>query len=254
RIVNDDVRIVDVMPTILQLLGMQIPNTVQGRSLSPLVRGERVELIAVSETWYPRHHYGWSELTSIRDERYHFIAAPRRELYDTQTDPHETRNIADANPARADAQERALREFLARTSSTARKDAAPRPVDPDVEARLRALGYVGSSISPAVMEERPRGDPKDKIALYNLMKQAGRDAVEGRIDEGIAKVRQVLAVDPDVVEAYLMLGNMNTKAKRDAEALAAYQKALTLDPDNQSAAFSLALAYKNAGRTDAAET
>jgi choline-sulfatase len=254
RVVRDQVRIVDVMPTILDMLHVEPPKPVQGQSLLPLTRGARLDLIAVSETWYPRHHYGWSELTSIRDERYHFIAAPRRELYDTQTDPHETRNIADANPARADAQERALREFLARTSSAARKDAAPRPVDPDVEARLRALGYVGSSISPAVMEERPRGDPKDKIALYNLMKQAGLDSVEGRIDEGIAKVRQALAADPDIVEAYLMLGNMNTKAKRDKEALAAYQKALTLDPDNQSAAFSLALAYKNAGRTDAAET
>ena len=254
RVVRDQVRIVDVMPTILDLLHVEVPKPVQGQSLLPLTRGARLDLVAVSETWYPRHHYGWSELTSIRDERYHFIAAPRRELYDTQTDPKETRNIADANPARADAQERALREFVARTSSTARNDAAPRPVDPDVEARLRALGYVGSSISPAVMEERPRGDPKDKIALYNLMKQAGLDSVEGRIDEGIAKVRQALAADPDIVEAYLMLGNMNTKAKRDAEALAAYQKALTLDPDNQSAAFSLALSYKNAGRTDAAET
>jgi arylsulfatase A-like enzyme/Tfp pilus assembly protein PilF len=253
RVVRDQVRIVDVMPTILDMLHVAPPKPVQGQSLLPLTRGARLDLIAVSETWYPRHHYGWSELTSIRDERYHFIAAPRRELYDTQTDPAETHNIAEANPARADAQERALREFLARTSSTARKDATPRPVDPDVEARLRALGYVGSSISPAVLKERPRGDPKDKIALYNLMKQAALDSVDGRLDEGIAKVRRALAADPDIVEAYLMLGNMNTKAKRDKEALAAFQKALSLDADNQSAAFSLALAYKASGQTDAAE-
>src|SRR5262249_45303504 len=128
RVVNDDVRIVDVMPTILQLLGMQIPNTVQGRSLTPLVRGERVELVAMSETWDPRHHYGWSELTSIRDGRYHFIAAPRRELYDTGLDPGELHDVAAANPARADALERALRAFLAQTS-TNRPANAPRPVE-----------------------------------------------------------------------------------------------------------------------------
>ena len=253
RVVRDQVRIVDVMPTVLDLLGVEIPKAVQGQSLLPLARGARLNLVAVSETWYPRHHYGWSELTSIRDGRYHFIAAPRRELYDTQTDPLETRNIAESNPARADTQERALRDFIARTSSVSRAATAPRPVDPDVEARLRALGYVGSSISPSVLEDRPRGDPKDKIALYNLMKRAGLDSVEGRIDEGIAKVRQALASDPDIVEAYLMLGNMNTKAKRESEALAAYQKALALDPNNQSAAFSLALAYKTAGRHEAAE-
>ena len=124
RVVRDQVRIVDVMPTILDLLRVDAPKVVQGASLLPLTRGSRLDLVAVSETWYPRHHYGWSELTSIRDERYHFIAAPRRELYDTQTDPGETHNIAEANPARADAQERALREFVARTSSGARAGAA----------------------------------------------------------------------------------------------------------------------------------
>ena len=252
RVISDQVRIVDVMPTVLQLVGAAIPPAVQGRSLLPLVRGERLNLVALSETWYPRHHYGWSELTSIRDGRYHFIAAPRRELYDTQVDPGELHDIAAANPARAEALERALHALAAETSAN-RTPAAPRPVDPDVEERLRSLGYVGTSISPRALEDRPRGDPKDKITLYNLLKQAGLDSVEGRVDEGIRKVREALAADPNIVEAYLMLGNMNAKAKRDSESLAALQKALALDPDNQSAAFNLALAYKTAGRTEAAE-
>jgi arylsulfatase A-like enzyme/tetratricopeptide (TPR) repeat protein len=253
RVIGDQVRIVDVMPTILELLGVETPKPVQGRSLLPLARGERLDLVALSETWYPRHHYGWSELTAIRDGRYHFIAAPRRELYDTQTDPGETHNLADVNPNGADIQAQALQAFVARTSAT-HAPAAPRPVDPDVEQRLRALGYVGATISPSVLDQRRRGDPKDKIALYNLMKQAGLDSVEGSVDDGIRKVRQALAADPEIVEAYLMLGNMNAKAKREKESLAAYQRALALDPDNQSAAFSLALAYKTAGRTEAAET
>jgi arylsulfatase A-like enzyme/cytochrome c-type biogenesis protein CcmH/NrfG len=252
RIVGDQVRIVDVMPTVLDLLGIGTPGAVQGRSLVPLARGGHLDLVALSETWYPRHHYGWSELTSIRDGRYHFIAAPRRELYDTLTDPGELHNLADANATRADVQEQALREMLARASA-GHAATRPRAVDPDVEQRLRALGYVASSISPRALEERRRGDPKDKIGLYNLLKQAGLDSVEGRIDEGIGKVRQALAADPEIVEAYLMLGNMNAKAKRQNESIAAYRKALELDPDNESAAFDLALAYKDAGRTDAAE-
>ena len=253
RVVNEPVRIVDVMPTILQLVGAAVPPAVQGRSLLPLVRGERLDLVAAAETWYPRHHYGWSELTAIRDGRYHFIAAPRRELYDLQIDPGELHDIAADNPARADALERALGTFLAQVSAN-RAPAAPRPVDPDVEARLRSLGYVGSSISPRALEDRPRGDPKDKIALYNLLKQAGLDSVEGRLDAAVAKVREALAADPEIVEAYLMLGNMQTKAKRDEEAVGAFQKALALDPDNQNAAFNLALAFKTAGRADAAES
>src|SRR5262249_2832171 len=131
RTIGDQVRIVDVMPTVLDLVHADIPKQVQGRSLVPLTRGERLDLVALSETWYPRHHYGWSELTSVSDGRYHFIAAPRRELYDTQNDPGERNNLAALNPTRADAQERALRELLAQTASKQR--AAPaRLVDPDV--------------------------------------------------------------------------------------------------------------------------
>jgi choline-sulfatase len=249
RVISDQVRIVDVMPTILERLHVEIPPSVQGKSLLPLARGERLDLVALSETWYPRHHYGWSELTAIRDGRYQFIAAPRRELYDTQTDPGETHNLAESNPARADALDRALRGFVAQTSAQ-RAPAAPRPVDPAVEERLRALGYVGASISPRALENRPRGDPKDKIALYNLLKEAGLDSIEGRLDDGISKVRRALAADPEIVEAHTMLGNMHAKAGRHDQAIAAYQKALELDPENLGTAFNLALAFKAAGRLD----
>lgn len=252
REIPDQVRIVDVMPTLLDLLKIGIPPAVQGLSLLPLAHGGRMDLVALSETWYPRHHYGWSELTAIRDGRYTFIAAPRRELYDTQTDPGQTHNLAASNPTRADALERALHDLVARTSAN-RTAPAPRPVEPDVEERLRALGYVGGSISPRTQEDRPRGDPKDKIGLYNLLKLAGDDSVEGRIDQAVGKVREALAADPEIVEGYTMLGNLHTKAKREHEALAAYQKALTLDPENQGAAFNLALAYKSAGRLADAE-
>jgi hypothetical protein len=74
RVVKDQVRIVDVMPTLLELLKLQVPSSVQGTSLLPLARGERLNLQALSESWFPRFHYGWSELVAIQDER----RAPRR--------------------------------------------------------------------------------------------------------------------------------------------------------------------------------
>jgi len=251
RVAPDQVRIADVMPTILDALHVAPPAAVQGTSLLPIARGERLELLALSESWYPRYHYGWSELTAVRDGRYTFIAAPRRELYDTQADPGDTHDLAAANPRLADALERALQQMVAKTS--AGKPQAPQEVDPDVEERLRALGYVGGSVSPRALETRPRGDPKDKISLYNLLKLAGTDSVEGRIEEAIAKVQRVLAEDPDVVEAYIILGNLHTKARRTDDAIAAYQKALSLDDRNENAAFALALAYKQAGKSDAAQ-
>ena len=252
-VVSGQVSIVDVMPTILAATqALDIPRT-QGRSLLPAIEGGPLEeRLALSESWYPRFHYGWSELVAVRDGRYKFISAPRRELYDTRTDPGETRNLAAENTNLADALQRALGDIRRQTGSDGTVQ-APQPVDPEVEERLRALGYVGGSVSPRNLEDRLRGDPKDKIGLYNLLKLAGSDSVAGRVDDAIAKVQQVLSEDKEVVEAHVMLGNLHTKAGRHAAAIGAYQQALALDEGNENAAFALALAYKTAGNLDAAE-
>jgi tetratricopeptide (TPR) repeat protein len=224
---------------------------VQGHSLLAAARGEPVDRLAVAETWYPRYHYGWSELVAVREGRYKFVRAPRRELYDLQTDPGERVNLADVHPQRADALERALDDLVTRIS---RPEAVrgPAPVDPEVEERLRALGYIGAGVSRHALTERPRADPKDRIDLYNLLKQAGTDSVEDRLDDAIEKVARALAADPEIVEGHAMLGNLYVKAGRPSDAIAAYRRALAIDPEHQGATFSLALAYKNAGRADEA--
>ena len=251
RVVPDQVRIVDVMPTVLDLLGVPIPSPVQGTTLVPAARGEKLQLVAFAETWFPKYHYGWSELMAIRDGRYKFILAPRRELYDLAADPQEQHNLANDQAALASASERALRNMLAGVSSAA-APSGPQRMDPAVAERLQALGYVGSS-SARYLEDRVRADPKDRIHLYNLLKAAATDSAAGRLDEAIRKVRQALAEDAEIIEAHTALGNLYVKAERRKEAVAAYKRALALDPDHLGATFSLALAYKELDDFDAAE-
>ena len=251
REVVDQVRIVDLMPTSLELLGLPIPSTVQGTSLMPLARGQRLSLIAQSESWYPRYHYGWSELLSVQDERFHYIRAPRPELYDLQADAGELVDRAKEDAARLAALAKALDAHLQRTASaTAAK--GPQAVDSETEEKLAALGYVGASGGGPHLEGRPRGDPKDKIELYNLIKHASGASAEGRLEEAIAKVKEALRADPEIVEAYMLLGNFQKKAGQPADAIASYRRALERDPDHQGALFSLAVAYKDEGRLDEA--
>lgn len=248
RVVRDQVRIVDVMPTVLDLAGVPGPSVMQGTSLRPALRGERQSLVALSETWYPRFHYGWSELTAVRDGQYTFILAPTRELYDVTKDPGERNNLATSDASRADAMERALRALLAKTT---RADAAkgPQTMSADVEQKLRALGYVGGG-SAKHLEDRPRRDPKDTIGLYNLLKLAGSDSEAGRYDDAAAKVQEALVADPEIIDAHAQLGNIYRKAGREADAVAAYKRALALDPEHAQSTFNLALAYRAMGRID----
>jgi arylsulfatase A-like enzyme/Tfp pilus assembly protein PilF len=246
RVVEDQVRIVDVMPTVLDLLRIPAPPAVQGTSLLPLARGERLNLMALSESWYPRFHYGWSELVAIQDQRFKLIRAPRPELYDLQRDAGEQSDVGAAQPRQAEALNRALDEMLARLGSA--KAAAPQALDAETAERLEALGYIGGAVSARHLEDRPRGDPKDKIHLYNLLKRASTASAEGDYEKAIAMGREALAQDPEILEGHMLLGNFLTKSGRREEAVAAYRRALALDPDHQQTIFQLASAYKEMGR------
>lgn len=249
-VVDDQVRIVDVMPTILARLGLAPPPDVQGVDLLPAARGGHRRLLALAESWFPRYHYGWSELKAIQDGRYKLVRAPRPELYDLENDPRELDDLAAREPRLAADMEAALERLLGEVASSA-ADRGPRAVDAETAERLAALGYLGATASPRHLDDdRPRSDPKDKIGLYNLLKEAGSASILGDPDRAVALVRQALAEDPEIVEAYLLLGNFLRKAERLEEAAAAYRDALALDPEHQEALYSLAVAYKELGRLD----
>ncbi len=247
RVVKDQVRIVDVMPTALELLRIPPPAAVQGVSLMPVASGERLGLKAVAESWYPRFHYGWSELVTIQDERFKLIRAPRPELYDVQRDPGERSDLAAAEPRQVEVLRGALDEMLARLGS-GRAVAGPQAMDAETSERLQALGYVGGTISARHLEDRPRGDPKDKIELYNLLKRATGASADDKLEEALGFVRRVLEQDPEVLEGHMLLGNFLAKSGKHAEAVAAYKKALALDPEHHESLFRLAIAYKELGR------
>ena len=92
-------RLVDVTPTVLDLVGLPVPSGLDGVSLLPLVAHEGASAagaaptdtsdalagpVSYAETYYPRFRYNWSELVALETERWKFVRAPRPELYDLQ--------------------------------------------------------------------------------------------------------------------------------------------------------------------------
>ncbi|MBI3875088.1 MAG: sulfatase, partial [Verrucomicrobia bacterium] len=92
---RDIVSNVDFAETFLEAAGAPVPADMQGRSLVPVLRGTGSLPVAglYAETYLPRIHFNWSELRSIHFGRYHFIDAPKAELFDLSTDPRETKNL-----------------------------------------------------------------------------------------------------------------------------------------------------------------
>jgi choline-sulfatase len=253
--VHGQVRTVDVMPTLLEMVGVATPDTVQGTSLVPLATGsaDTLNLFAYGESFYPRNHYGWSELKSIRNETTHFIDAPTPELFDVPTDPNQENNVASLRAATVSSLKAELDGLIARYGVEGIDEQTPLTVDADAQAQLAALGYLGGPSKVKVDPDRPLADPKEKIGLFNLIKAAGSDSIDGKIDEAMAKIDQVLDEDPGILEAHNIKGNLLFKQGNFDSALVAYQQALSLDPEYKPALHGLASTYAEMGRPADAE-
>jgi arylsulfatase A-like enzyme/Tfp pilus assembly protein PilF len=236
----------DVMPTVLELVGDRAPDDIQGRSLLPMLAGttEDLNLDAYSESLYARNHYGWSELRALRSGRFKYIATTRPELYDLERDPKEERNLFDERRALAD---RMAQELDKLAAESAKGEAGPSAVDPETRERLAALGYIGSFSSAAKKPGETLPDPKDKIDIFNLMTSAHESNREDGSDAAIARLKKVVSQDPNILDAWVMLGNEHSRKRDYGTALEYYKRALAINPDYDLATINLAQAYRALG-------
>ncbi|MCP2520043.1 sulfatase-like hydrolase/transferase [Candidatus Aminicenantes bacterium AC-335-A11] len=245
RIINQ-IRSIDIMPTILNLIDINIPRNVQGESLLSFIlnKGRKKTLLAYSETYWPRYHYGWSELKSLRTNRYKFIKAPKPELYDLLSDPRETINLFYKKKSILKKMKKELANLIEKYSSPKIEEIGPRKIDSDSLIKLQALGYLGAFHAPLKKEKGKLADPKDKIDLYNEIKLAQFLVTEEKFSQAEKKIKEVLKKDKNVLEAYYTLGNIYFRQKKYNEAIEEYKKALRVDPNYYEAIWGLALTYK----------
>jgi arylsulfatase A-like enzyme/Flp pilus assembly protein TadD len=238
---------VDLMPTVLDLVGLPPEPGLDGRSMARALFDPQAALghAAYSETYFPRYHFGWQHLRSLRDERWTFVDAPEPELYDLAADPGETKNVFKANSARAEE----LRVRLSRLAEgEGRKAPERQSLDPDTLQRLAALGYVGNVIDMDPTAVLP--DPKHKLKLFSMMNAAKAKAQDDDVAGAVALMRQVIAEDPNIMDAHLTLGNWLVRSRDPEGAIVAYKAALSLKPDDEVSLTNLAQLYRARGRTE----
>jgi arylsulfatase A-like enzyme/Tfp pilus assembly protein PilF len=238
----------DVLPTICEIAGFPVPPQVQGHSLAPAFAGRRREAPgpAYSETYYPRFHYGWSDLKAVQDERYKLILAPVPELYDVVADPREEKNLVYLDKP-AYARLSAEAEAFIRKSGENAYETDLSKVDEETREKLSALGYVGSFTDPSKLAGKRLADPKDKIVVFNELSRARELGMNGKPDEGIGIIRKIIASDPDVTDAYFTLGNIYFQTQKYRQAIDHFKQVLGRKPDDTFAAINITLAYEGMG-------
>ncbi len=246
------VSLADLMPTVLKALKIEAPPQVQGRNLLPLMapRKEDESRSLYGETFLPRLHFNWSELRGVETENYHFIDAPKPELYDLTKDAGETQNLFPQKKAVAE-EMRARLATLIRQYSAGQELAEKTGLDPALMERLKSLGYAGFSGggSPTITD-RALPDPKDRIQVYELFSDAMADSQHGHYPESTEKLNTALKTEPDSVPAHYLLGLNYYRMREFPKAIEQLQRVLQLSPDYALAVYQLGLAYGQAGDFD----
>jgi tetratricopeptide (TPR) repeat protein len=185
-----------------------------------------------SESYYPRLHFGWSELKAVRSDRHKIIVSPQPELYDLVADPDESDDAADRlNTAFATLSAR-VAQFDALYSEGAERSSTME-LDEETRSRLAALGYLSTFVDTDE-DGADLPNPRDKIGIYNDLLRAKQLKLRGEVDEAVELLESIVASDPGVIDAHVTLGTLYSQLGRYEEAIATYEEALGYKPGDLS--------------------
>lgn len=145
RTVEDPVELIDLVPTVLDLLGLpQHPGTM-GRSLAKVVDGGPDDALAghlaFAESSLPGN--GWRSVVSRQYQLLHDVIGGQTRLYDLEADPTEQHDVAAEHPEIVQQMMGVLQQRLAENARRNPGAAGQqRPIDEETRRQLRALGYV----------------------------------------------------------------------------------------------------------------
>ena len=244
---GETMRLVDVAPTILDLIGAPPMPNVDGRSIRPFVGGEQPfdHPASYFEALNANLARGWAPLTGVVRDRFKLIDLPIPELYDLAADPGERQNLYTQQRDRA----RDLEGQLDRIAKGAAPP-APTPIDPDAEARLRALGYVVSAPAQRTGHYGTADDPKQLVHLDAALDDAAAKWSRGDAASAIETLRAVIRERPGMTMAYDRLAFFLHATGRIEEAVALLDGAARAGHADRSLLRSLGSMLRDGGDLD----
>ena len=230
-------RSVDLLPTLLGVLGIEGPAGVDGRNLLKGAGGRE----AYAESDYATG-FGWAPLRAWRIGSLKLIDAPRPELYDLAADPGETADLSGSHPADIER----LRGILTAALVSEVKSTQLNPGG-ESEERLRSLGYVAAT-SRHFDSGGPDRDPKDAALLLRGFERAMDAEAHGDFEASARLLAELVRKDPENLTFHRSLAAALRRAGRGDEALRILNAAGKLDPESAPLAHDRALVLDGLGK------
>lgn len=251
RVVDDAVRHVDILPTVLDALALEPPAGLPGRSLLPLASGggDPPPQTSYFEALSGMLNRGWAPLRGVIHERFKYVDLPIPELYDLAADPGEQRNLAATEPKQLER----LRELLA-SLRRAERSLAREQESAATRERLQALGYVSAAAPQPKERYAAEDDPKRLIGLDRLLQDALDRYSRGDLAGAQAQCEELARRRPEMALAWQQLGSIRRARGDLGGAIAALKKAIAVKPDDADTAALLGIYLNEAGSPREAES
>jgi arylsulfatase A-like enzyme/tetratricopeptide (TPR) repeat protein len=228
---------VDLLPTVLDALGLPLPPGLPGHSLFAPEAGGRQLYFEALATYFNR---GWAPLRGLLADGHKAIELPLPELYDLGGDPAESRNLVDA-------ERRRFRELTASLPATPAWPPGQRTIEGEEAARLRSLGYL--SAAPAVRARfGPEDDPKSLIAVDRKIHETIDAHARGELDAALRLARELVEQRPSMPFAYEQEAIVLRDLERPREAIAVMERAVANGAADSSLLRQLGLTLAEVGR------
>ncbi len=224
RVVDDPVRHVDILPTVLDALGIAPPGNLDGASLLAAVGAERRAAPSYFEALSASLNRGWAPLVGVSSGSLKYIDLPIPELYDVSSDPAESRNLAGSRPSDVRRMQALLKQMRADDRGITRVAETA-----DTRERLRSLGYLTGAAAPKTSYTEA-DDPKRLVALDRQTDEIITRYQRGDLTGAIALGEDLVRRRPDMAVSLTHLAFLYSEAGDHAGAVRAARRALDLNP------------------------
>jgi arylsulfatase A-like enzyme/tetratricopeptide (TPR) repeat protein len=230
--VEETVDLIDVAPTVCSLLHIDIPESFQGMSLEPFLKGKKPKTMPrylYIESMMPTY-LGANPLLGVYTSQWKYIQTTRPELYHLETDRQEQVNLVKKELKRVRICKSALGKILKEQLADPTK--SRRAPDRETLDKLASLGYVGANVSrDSFLFDRDKPDPKDLIGLHVDLQKVQELKFEGRYTEAERILEERGAKEPHF-KVYEQLGEIAMLKNNTALAIANYSRSLELKENN----------------------
>jgi len=226
---RDPVSVRRIFHTILDLAGLDNPQSLRRTSAPEVVLGEAMR---------PFLGYGWQPQVMAVAGAQKVIFAGRNEVYDVVQDPGEVRDLsASVTPTRAI--RTALQDYPVPAPGVAPAPAGGLSLDDEERRKLASLGYVSAGATPLIRKDAPR--PVDMVGLFETIEKASGLFVREEYRAVIPLLEKIRAVDPQNLDATLRLATAYSSLGQDLQALSLFEKAKAIAPLSADVKLYLAL-------------